>query len=180
MPAPKKLLPRPCPQCGLENGGCQWVIFNPRFYKKKMYYSNKNHGWSVWEIPKYRQDSYDRYGPYVILRISHYSKEQYSPASKYSKKNRTKIWHTFQMPYAYDSVDVGRESVKLSEIFNRNSFKLKHSISFPMSNGWFEYIKKNGWPAINLEMAHWVNRSVRFENQKRGRNKRVKLSGYLR
>ena len=171
MPAPKKLLPRPCPQCGLENGGCQWVIFNPRFYKKKMYYSNKNHGWSVWEIPKYRQDSYDRYGPFVILRISHYSKEQYSLASKYSKKNRTKIWHTFQMPYAFDSVDVGRESVKLDEIFNRIGFKLKHSISFPLSKGWFEYIKKNGWPRIKLDKAHWVNRSPRFENQRRGRKK---------
>ena len=31
MPAHKKQLPRPCPQCGLENGGMQWVIFNPKF-----------------------------------------------------------------------------------------------------------------------------------------------------
>lgn len=71
MPAHKKQLPRPCPQCGLENGGMQWVIFNPKF--------SNTRGFN--EIP------------YSILRISHYSKELYS----LSYKKKKKILHNFRM-----------------------------------------------------------------------------------
>jgi hypothetical protein len=187
VPAPKKMLPQPCPQCGLENGGCQWVIFNPRYYKKKTYYSNTRYGWSVWEIPKEREDSYERFGPYTLLRISHYSKERYSLAQrrtmrsyrKVNKTNRSKVWHTFQMPHAFFSITLGEKEIDLREIFNRPAFKFKHSISFGMSREQFDYYKENGWPKIKLNKAHWVNSAPRFEDKRRGRKKRVRLDGYL-
>ena len=69
MPAPKKLLPRPCPQCGLKNGGMQWVIFNPR-------YSNS---YEYNEIP------------YLILRIGHYSKELYDSVFQEKEENMAQL-----------------------------------------------------------------------------------------
>ena len=83
------------------------------------------------------------------------------------------------MPYAPFSLMVGSEVVGINEIFNKPNFKFKHSISFSMAKETFESIKKKGWPPINLERAHWVNRSPRFENRKAGRKKRVKLYGLL-
>ena len=55
MPARPKPLPRPCPQCGKETGGCQLVIFNPKYQEL----------WTGYRTKK----------PYGIIRISHgYSK----------------------------------------------------------------------------------------------------------
>lgn len=163
----KKTLPRPCPQCGMENGGCQWVIFNPRYYKQKFAAGGR------WKIEPYKDDSYSRrlYGPYILLRISHYSKEKYELASRLKKKNNTKIWHTFQIAHAPISLTIGSENVGFDEIFNIPRFKFKHSISFVMAKDTFERIRKNGWPPIRLERAHWVNRSSRFEGRRAGRKK---------
>lgn len=147
VPARKKILPQPCPQCGLKNGGCQWVIFNPRYYKEKTYYTNGKYSWTGWEIPRNRDNSYNRYGPYILLRISHYSKARYSLASKYAensdrkvnKTNKSRVWHTFQTPHAFFSLFVGEKEIDLREIFNRPAFKFKHSISFGMSKEQFDY-----------------------------------------
>jgi hypothetical protein len=83
------------------------------------------------------------------------------------------------MPYAPFSLMVGSENVGFDEIFNKPNFKFKHSISFSMTQETFERINKKGWPPINLERAHWVNRSPRFESRRAGRKKRVKLRGNL-
>ena len=72
LPAHPKPLPRPCPQCGLETGGCQLVVFNPKYQKVSS-------GYRPWK-------------PIVVLRISHgYSKELRTKSGK-----RKKIWHNFQ------------------------------------------------------------------------------------
>ena len=94
MPAHKKQLPRPCPQCGLENGGMQWVIFNPLFSSSRRYNEN----------------------PYSILRISHYSKVLYSLSSKKKKK----VWHNFRMELP--AIWHGPKKIILEEIFKRSLF----------------------------------------------------------
>jgi hypothetical protein len=138
MPAHKKLLPRPCPQCGLENGGMRWVIFNPR-------YSNS-------------RDYNDR--PYPILRISHYSKEYYGLASKKYKKNRTKIWHNFQMSSLH-GIQRGEKRIMLENVFDGAFHSDRTSITIPVSKEWFEDIKKNGWTGLvtrTVQQAHFIKK----------------------
>ena len=130
MPAPKKLLPRPCPQCGLENGGMQWVIFNPRFSNSR----------------RYNQD------PYSILRISHYSKELYSLSSKKKKKE----CHNFRM--YLPAIKKGQKIIVLEEIFKNSYFWRKKSITIPVSKERFELIKKYGWPNLKTQRAHFINK----------------------
>ena len=130
MPAQKKQLPRPCPQCGLENGGMQWVIFNPRFSNSR----------------RYNQI------PYSILRISHYSKGLYTQSSKKKKK----IWHNFRM--RLPAIIKGSKRIVLEEIFNESYFADKKSITLPVSKEWFEYFKRYGWVDLTTEMAHFINK----------------------
>lgn len=137
MPAPKKLLPRPCPQCGLENGGMQWVIFNPR-------YSNS------YEYNKI---------PYSILRISHYSKELYDLSSKKKKK----IWHNFRIfpfyPIKVETEFGETKYIDLNEIFNDPNYYLRKSITIPVTKGWFEFFKNKGWYSLKTEKAHFKSKS---------------------
>jgi hypothetical protein len=137
MPAPKKLLPRPCPQCGLENGGMQWVIFNPR-YSNSYEYNTR---------------------PYSILRISHYSKELYDLSSKKKKK----IVHNFRI-FLFYRIRVETEfgetkHIHLDEIFNDPNFYLRKSITLPVTKSWFEFFKNNDWYSLlKTERAHFVNK----------------------
>lgn len=133
LPGHRKLLPRPCPQCGQENGGCQWVIFNPKFYEERT--------------------GYARDIPYSILRISHYSKEQYALSPK--KNRRTKIWHNFQVGLL--AIKRGSESIQLEKIFDDPIYEDRHSITLPLGDNWFDYIKRNGWRVLT-ERAHWINK----------------------
>jgi hypothetical protein len=127
-------LPRPCPQCGAENGGCQWVIFNPKYYEERT--------------------GYQRNWPYSIFRISHYSKEQYLLSPK--KNRRTKIWHNFQM--RLPGIKRGSEFIPLEKIFDDPLYEDMHSITLALGDEWFDHIKKDGWPRIVTERAHWVNK----------------------
>ena len=140
MPAHKKLLPRPCPQCGLENGGMQWVIFNPRFSNSYEY--NKR--------------------PYAILRISHYSSEFYNLSSNKVKRNRTKIWHNFRMlsfPGIRRETESGESKhLDLNEIFDEYDYKFKPSITLPVPKVYFDSWKKYGWPRIDTEKAHFIKK----------------------
>lgn len=154
MPAHKKLLPRPCPQCKQINGGCQWVIFNPFFYKERIGYSRRQ--------------------PYQILRISHYSSEYYNKASPEHKNNRTKIWHNFQTPYTIKQIKIGSRNVWVDQIFNEPECCDKKSITLPMSGEMFEEIKRNGWH-IKFKGGHWVERTPRFNRYRYGRKKRVRI-----
>lgn len=131
MPADKKQLPRPCPQCGLDNGGMQWVIFNPRF--------SNTRGFN--EIP------------YSIIRISHYSKELYSQSSKRKKK----IWHNFWMPLS--GIRKGPNKIMLKEIFNEPAFVNKTSITIPLKKEWFEYFQKYGWRDLETKRAHFIKKA---------------------
>ena len=130
MPAHKKKLPRPCPQCGLENGGMQWVIFNPRFSNSKRY--NKI--------------------PYPILRISHYSKGLYNLSSKKKKKEL----HNFRMDFR--AIRKGPKKIVLEEIFKQPYYAKKKSITLPLNNEWFEHIQKNGWIGLQTKMAHFIKK----------------------
>lgn len=152
VPAHKKMLPRPCPQCKQVNGGCQWVIFNPNFYEERT--------------------GYGRRRPYQILRISHYSNEQYNLASPSNKKNRTKIWHNFQTPHAFTQIKIGSRKVWVDEIFSEPEYKHKNSITLSMSGEIFEEIKLNGWP-IKFKGGHWIERTPHFNQYRYGRKKRV-------
>jgi len=130
MPTTKKQLPRPCPQCGLENGGMQWVIFNPRFSNSRRYNDI----------------------PYPILRISHYSKELYNLSSKKKKK----VWHNFRMYLPAIRKDSKR--IVLEEIFKNPYFARKKSITLPVTKEWFESIKMYGWQNLKTEKAHFINK----------------------
>ena len=130
MPAHKKQLPRPCPQCGLENGGMQWVIFNPKFSNTRGYN----------EIP------------YSILRISHYSNELYNLSSKKKKK----IWHNFRMHLP--GIRNGPKKIMLEEIFNDPTFANKKSITILVKKGWFEDFQKYGWFNLETKRAHFISK----------------------
>ena len=140
LPAHRKLLPRPCPQCGQENGGCQLVIFNPKFYEERTGYAR-------------------RY-PYSILRISHYSKEQYALQSKTKNENRQgKIWHNFQIRLS--GLTRGSDFIRLEEIFNDFFYADKQSITLPLGDDFYNYVKNNGWTGwtrIVIERAHWIKK----------------------
>jgi hypothetical protein len=125
----RKLLPQPCPQCGLENGGYQLVLFNPKYYLQRT--------------------GYARDSPYVILRISHYSKEKYSlsPASK--KNKRTKIWHNFRT-----SAMLVISSIPVSRVFAGSN---KKSMTIRPSDVLNDYFKKNGWK-IETKKAHFIKK----------------------
>jgi hypothetical protein len=131
MPAHKKKLPRSCPQCGLENGGMQWVIFNPRFSNSRRYN----------EVP------------YSILRISHYSKGLYSLSSKKKKK----VWHNFRIHLS--AIIKGSKRILLEDIFNKRYFANKKSITLSVNKDWFEHIQKNGWKKdLITEKAHFISK----------------------
>lgn len=154
VPAHKKLLPRPCPQCKQVNGGCQWVIFNPNFYEERT--------------------GYVRHRPYIILRISHYSNAQYALASLKNKKNRTKIWHNFQTPHAFEQIKIGSRNVWVDEIFNEPEYSDRNSITLSMSQEMFEKIKLSGW-SIKFKGGHWIERTPHFNQYRYGRKKRVRI-----
>jgi hypothetical protein len=87
----------------------QWVIFNPRYNNSYEY--NKR--------------------PYSILRISHYTKGQYSLSSKNNKKNRSKIWHNFRMHLRAIVVQTETGESKriwLEDISNDHNYYFRESI----------------------------------------------------
>jgi hypothetical protein len=138
MPGHRKVLPRPCPQCGAENGGVQLVFFNPRFYKQRTGYSR----------------SY----PYHLLRISHYSKDEYGSKKNKNKKYKpTKIWHTFQFTDGYE-INYDSEPMSVSELFDQPEHIDKQSYTVTPNEAWLNYYRKNGWPRIKTESAHWINK----------------------
>jgi len=107
VPGHRKLLPRPCPQCGQENGGVQFVFFNPRYYKERTGYSRDK--------------------PYHLLRISHYSKEEY----RFKKHKPTKIWHTFRFKHEVEINKGAGPSLKvisIDELFNEPDYMDKKSL----------------------------------------------------
>jgi hypothetical protein len=143
LPAHRKLLPLPCPQCQQEYGGCQFVIFNPKTYLERTGYSR------------------DRYEPYCILRISHYSKQQYALSRRTKGNGKGKVWHNFQIDSSrFAGISRGGEHIPLNQIFNDLKYEGKQSINLPVSDGYFQYIKKIGWSNFLMtDRAHWVNRN---------------------
>jgi hypothetical protein len=142
VPGHRKLLPKPCPQCGAENGGVQFVFFNPRFYQ--------------------RRTGYPRHRPYHLLRIIHYSKQEYhSKKNKNKKYKPTKIWHTFQFSGDF-TINYGSEPdievMSIDRLFDQPDYVYKHSVTFTLSDAWLNYYKKNGWPRLKNEGAHWFNK----------------------
>ena len=136
VPGHRKLLPRPCPQCGQENGGVQFVFFNPHYYKERTGYS--------------------RHRPYHLMRISHYSKEEYR-----LKHKPTKIWHTFQFLTEFE-LNKGWEPdikiISIDKLFDEPDYADKHSVTLQLTTNHFEYIKKYGWPPLSKNHAHWFNK----------------------
>ena len=139
VPGHRKLLPRPCPQCGQENGGVQFVFFNPRYYKERTGYS--------------------RYRPYHLLRISHYSKQEY----RLKKHRPTKIWHTFRFMGDF-KINKGSGSsfkvISIDELFNELDYVDKRSVTLPLGPNRYEDIKQYGWGILRIlnEGAHWLNK----------------------
>jgi hypothetical protein len=140
VPAHKKLLPSPCPQCGQLNGGVQFVFFNPRFYEQRT--------------------GYWRYGPYHLLRISHYSKEEY----RINKHKPTKIWHNFQ--FLRDlNINLGIppdvKVMSIDDLFNEADYLDKQSVTLQLTPKSAEVIRKYGWHYLMLmnEHAHWLNKT---------------------
>lgn len=138
MPGHRKVLPRPCPQCGAENGGVQLVFFNHRFYKERTGYSRST--------------------PYHLLRISHYSNHEYRSKKNKDKKYRpTKIWHTFQFTDSY-KINYGSESMSIDKLFDQPEYIDKHSFTITPNEDWLKYYRKHGWPQFKNDSAHWLNK----------------------
>jgi hypothetical protein len=139
LPGHRKLLPRPCPQCGQENGGIQFVFFNPHYYEART--------------------GYRRYRPYHLLRISHYSKEEY----RLKKHNPTKVWHNLRFRNDW-KINKGRGSnfkvISIDELFNEPDYLNKKSVTMGLLPSWYEGIKEQGWRVLGLmhERAHWINK----------------------
>ena len=127
LPASLKILPRPCPQCGKGYGGCQIVLFNPKYY--------------------FYRTGYERLRPYVILRISH----GYSKTEKTKSNTRKKIVHNFQIIVdSIHSIKIKYEGnmIDINRIFTYAEYEYKHSITYPLGNQIYEmYIEI--WMACN-------------------------------
>lgn len=141
MPGRRKLLPRPCPQCGQENGGVQIVLFNPRYYKVRT--------------------GYARYRPYILLRVGHYSKEEYR-LKRLERSKATKVWHNFQIALGSQfQIALGSEpdvKIFVNEVFDQPDYVDRQSVTFPLFPDWYKRFKKNGWPKIVNNHAHWFNK----------------------
>ncbi len=132
MPTRPKLLPRPCPLCGKETGGCQIILFNPEL-----------------RDGTFRTIPYIRRGSCVILRISHgYSKTERTKGNK-----RKKIWHSFRIlcghrfPLIIGSGADSRE-IFSDELFSERGYTNCQSVSLPISDADFESYRTNGWPGL--------------------------------
>jgi hypothetical protein len=136
LPAKPKLLPRPCPQCGSETGGCQWVIINPKFYKR-------------------------RTRPYAILRISH----GYSKTERTKNNTRKKIVHNFQMGF-HGIVKGTGERLSLDNIFDHVDYYDRDCLTLPFGANSFEYVKAHGWWGLVTEGAHFINKTGLKQCQK--------------
>ena len=138
VPGHRKLLPRPCPQCGQENGGVQFVFFNPRYYEERTGYS--------------------RDIPYHLMRISHYSRVEY----RLKKHKPTRIWHTFQFLGGYE-LNKGRapdfKLISIDKLFDEPDYLDKQSVTLQLSASHFDFIKQYGWPALSKNHAHWFNKA---------------------
>lgn len=140
MPAQPKLLPRPCPQCGKEIGGCQLVLFNPKYY--------------------YLRSGYARSQPYVILRISH----GYSKTERTKHNTRKKIVHNFSSSYIWNfTIGYGSNTTTISsdQIFNHPDYMYTQCITDPPSPQVMRDIKANGWLISETSGAHWIKRAQR-------------------
>ena len=128
MPAHPKPLPRPCPQCGKETGGCQLVIFNPKYQQL----------WSGYRTKK----------SYAIIRISH----GYSKVLRTKNKKRKKIVHNFQTGPWDLTIGDGSNSRTISTevLFDQPGYENFQSRSMPLSAENFEDFKANGWPPLLL------------------------------
>jgi hypothetical protein len=138
MPTPRKRLPRPCPQCGSEFGGCQLVMFNPRFYHERT--------------------GYERHYPYVIIRINH----GYSKTEKTKNNTRKKIVHNFSSERGWSFItdsETNPDTVSSEEIFNRLQYRYRQSYTMPLGPEAIQSIKENGWKISEKSLAHWVRRS---------------------
>jgi len=52
----------------------------------------------------------------------------------------------------------GEKSVMLEKVFDGPFHSHRHSITLPVSNDMFEYIKKNGWTGLKTEKAHFIKK----------------------
>jgi hypothetical protein len=141
VPGHKKLLPRPCPQCGQENGGVQFVFFNPRYYKERTGYDRSYHA------------------PYHILRISHYSKDAYKSGKG------TKTWHNVRFrrdfPIGIGNPIFVKEEISIDQLFDRPDYADVPSVTLRLTPKNAEFIKKHGWKKVLMTVdhhAHWFNK----------------------
>jgi hypothetical protein len=152
LPTRKKLLPRPCPQCGGEYGGVQIVLINPRYYWHRTGYRLRTR--------LYEEGIRIRfvYPPYVIVRISH----SYSKTELTKNKTRKKIVHSFSSfgdwNLPINPYDNNSRTVKARQVFTSN-MRYKQCRTFPLSPLIFEDVKFNGWNIFDNTSAHWTRRA---------------------
>lgn len=120
MPARPKPLPRPCPQCGKETGGCQLVVFNPRYQE-------------LWT-------GYRPWKPIVVLRISH----GYSKVLRAKTGKRKKIVHNFQTD-AW-GLTIRDKPISTDELFDQPGYEYLQSVSMPAMSAENSEVQKERGP----------------------------------
>lgn len=114
------------------------MFINPRFYE---------------QLTGYRRSR-----PYHLLRIGHYSKEEY----KIKKHRTTKVWHTFRFLHDFKIIiNADGRVMSMDELFDEEHYIDKQSVTLKLTPKNAEFIKKYGWQYLTLvnEQAHWLNKT---------------------
>lgn len=154
LAAQRKMLPRPCPICGLTYGTLRIIVFN------------KKHGSSrhpIFSIGHYSPTMYEKKEK-SVTEITGPGYNDYRVIKK-PVKTRGKVWHSFQIDasyrgefvmlpfgtksiYSYElMVNLGiKSSIPLEVIFfELSQFRDRRSMAFPFPNWLYEKVKKYGW-----------------------------------
>jgi hypothetical protein len=141
MPAPKKLLPIPCPKCGKEYGTAQIVIFNDAFH----------------EFEPYRRKDRIR----LIIRIKHYYRDIY-------EYNRSKVTDN---PAKRQMIRQYRNQWKYTRLDrrNRNPIVLKDNLNLQKPIKQYRILKSYGGRPCNINIKH-PDRRMRLRPSKYSRS----------
>lgn len=129
----RKLLPQPCPQCGLDYGTCRIIVFKGK--PNRVVLAIGHYKSLLYKIPYYYESVsgktyYNRNSPYDI------------PAGYKEKVKGRKEWHNFGLNFCYN---------------RKITFGFKSSRLFRLSRGLFYKFRKHGYPIV-IDKAHFLRK----------------------
>jgi len=59
------------------------------------------------------------------------------------------------------------KSIWLEDIFNDHNYYFRKSITLQLGIEWYSYIKNTGWSMLQTENAHFINKQVKQDYNKK-------------